>query len=307
MSNKTTEKSQIDSKLAKKNALSAMTNQKEIISPKEGWIEIEKEKLSYQGRLYNDSYRFQVKPCNAGLLKYFSTLDENNPLTVQDALLYVIKEHVRIFDGNRLLKSLDTIYDHDKFYFTMLVHLFSGAPTELQIEVKSPHDNTGKKQIVNVSPYNLVFKDLTEKGLSYLDSSTGQFNVVTKTLGTFVYKPLTCQQSVELTQFMLTQQREGNPIEPFFMQASSFFAHDISNFEKGAFSPEKIYQKYLKVTSDMKVASVLSKALEHIEPEIKYEIDAICEVTKRPFRAPITSLSGVKDIFLISDSESELQ
>lgn len=275
------------------------------LDPINQWMDIDKSKISYEGKIYPENWRFQVKACDAGLLKYFSTLDENNPITIQDALLYVVKEHVRIFENNRVLKSLDSIYEHDKFLFTMLVHNYSGAPTDLKIKAVSPFSKSGNEQEIIVTPYNLVFNEISEKGMTYLKLN-GSFEVETKSFGKLKFVPLTCQQSIDLTQFMVKQQREGKPIEKFFMDAAGFFAHKEELRTEGQFDPQKVYQNYLSVTSDMKLSSVLTKALEHIFPDLSFEINAICEETKKPFRAPITSLAGVKDIFLISDSESEL-
>lgn len=266
-----------------------------------GWIEIKRSELSYEGKLYPSNYRFMLKPVNAGLLKYFATIDEKNPMSVQDALIYVIKNHVKILmDGKYFVDSYENIYEHDRLYFTLLVHEYSGSPTNLVIKGKTPK---GKDQDVIVKPSSLIFSEVSDKGMGYLNPQTGEFNIRTETFGVLKYKPLTLSQSMTLTQFVYNKTQEGiDTPEPFFMQAAPFFITD-ANKDK----PEEIYKDYFAKSQDMKYVSVLLQCLKAINIELLLEFNAIDEETKLPFRTPVTSLRGIKDIFTFSDSTSELQ
>jgi hypothetical protein len=290
-----------ETKQEKKNAYddaNARIEEASMIDPL-GYIELKKSDLSYNGDLYGADTRISVLPVKAGLLKYFATLDETNPMSVQDALIYVLKNHVRVIRGKKVLDAADTIYEHDRLLMTMFVHQYSGSPTNLVIKAKTP---SKQEQDVIVTPKSLLFSELTEKGKSYLNAKTGQFEIKTKSFGTIIYKPLTANQSIKLTEYVYRQQQEGETIEPFFIQVAPFFIN-----EANANDPKKIYGEYFKATQDMKYISVLLKALEHVNVELLLEFSAIDEKTKEPFRAPVTSLRGIKDIFTFSDSESELQ
>jgi hypothetical protein len=262
-----------------------------------GWIEIDRKHLSYEGELYDSNYRFSILPCNAGLLKYFSTIDENNAMSVQDALIYVIKNHVRVYSNKKLIPSEDVIYEHDRLAFTLLVHQYSGSPTNLIIKTKTP---SGNDQDEIVTANSLLFTEIPDDMLKYLKN--GVFEITTKSFGTLIYKPLTISESLLLTEYIYTENQKGTNVEPFFIQSAPFFINDINRK-----SATKIYNEYYSSTQDMRFASVLTHILSTLKIELKLEIKAIDVKTKEPFRAPVTSLRGIKDIFIVSDTASELQ
>lgn len=272
------------------------------IEPQTGWIDIDRSKISYGGMLYPQSYRFQVKTVNVGTIKYFSTLDENNVLSVNDALTFVIDKHIRVLDGNRALKSLDVIYEHDRFFFVMLVHTFSGAPTALTYETKCTHEKCNCVQEVSITPYNLSWKEIPEKGQTYINPKTGAFVIPSKNLGTLNYRPLTLSESGELTEFMLSSRRNGEDIEKFFLQAAPFIVSSAA--KKDAAS---VYQEYLQISNDSKKVSLFLHILKEIIVFGQLlEIEVTCKKCSRPFRAQISSVKGLGNIFLTNDIADEL-
>ncbi len=292
-------KQNVNEEEIKANALRNMQGLESSTDPT-GWIEHSSEKLSYAGKLYPEGYRFSIKPVNAGLMKYFSTIDESNAMSVQDALVYTIENHVRVLYNGKFIKSTDVVYEHDRMYMTLLVHQYSGAPTDLIVNAMTP---SNVEQQVIIKPSSLVFSNISEKGWSYLNSKDGVFEIQTKSFGIVKYKPLTIKQSIDLTRFLFDKNKSGEEIEAFFIQAAPFFAAELPVDA----NPKDIYQLYFKKTQDMKYVSVLMEILKHVNAELKLEFNAVDEKTKEPFRTPVTSLKGFKNIFVISDSASELQ
>lgn len=272
------------------------------IEPTGGWIDIDTSKFSYEGRLYKKSLRFQVKPVTVGTIKYFSTLDENNPLSVNDALTFVIEQHIRVLDGKRVLKSLDVIYEHDRFFFVMLVHSYSGAPTALSYDANCSHQKCNHPQDVSISPYNIKWSEISEKGDSYINPDEGMINIPTKNFGILKYRPLTLSESGELTEFMLESRRKGEDIEKLFLQVAPFIAHEKKAGENAA----SVYQKYLKITSDPKYVALLMHIIELLNIAQLLEIEVDCKKCSRPFRSQISSVKGLRNIFLANDIADEL-
>jgi hypothetical protein len=272
------------------------------IDPVGGWIDINREQISYSGLLYPESYRFQVKPVMSSTIKYFSSLDESNPLSVNDALSYVIKHHIRVLDGKKELKCMDTIYEHDRFFFVMVVHVYSGAPTSLAYSCNCTNSDCRHKQDVEITPYNLQYSELSEKGKEYLNPELGKFIISTKSMGTRNYRPLKLSESAKLTDFVLKSQRNGEEIEPFFREAAGFICHETSALEPA----DSIYQKYLQLTANAKEISLLHKILEHIEVKQLLQIEVLCERCKNPFLSEIRTVAGLKNIFIDSSISDEL-
>lgn len=276
----------------------------EPIDPISGWIDIKRDEIPYEGKLYEQSYRFQVKPVNTDTIKYFSSMDENNALSVNDALTYVINKHVRILDGNKLIDVLDTIYEHDRFFFVMLVHTYTGSTTALKFPTNCKVDGTcNHKQDAIISPYNLQVKPLEEKAWSYLNPELGKFVIETKTLGRWTFKPLTLKLSGEITEFMMKQRREGVEVDKTFLKVAPFL--NMSERAPGQ-SIETFYHKYFKLTDSATKITLINRLEKMLAPEQLTEILVDCEKCQRPFRTPISSVAGLRDIFFVHDIDGEL-
>lgn len=272
------------------------------IDPVGGWIDIKESFLPYGEngeQLYPSSYRFQVKPSDARLMKHFSTLDIENPISVQEGLLFVVENYVRVFDGNRLIKnSLDVIFDTDKLFFTLLVHNFSGSVQKLAIDVKSPH--SGENQQEEITPYNLVYTDISENPLmKYFDKNTGVFTIKTATFGNIGFKPHSIEKGKQLADFVITKQRDGQEVEQLFIELFGMFDTEDTI--------EKSYNNYFVKTQNQQLTSFLLSIKKYLQFQTTMEIRVKCAKKGLPFQSPITDLSGFENIFTIHVSLSELQ
>lgn len=260
------------------------------------WIDVKRESLSYDGRLYPETYRFQVKPVATKTIKYFSMLDENNPMSVNDALTYVIKHHVRVLQDNRNLDVLSCIHEHDRFYFVMLVHTYSGAPTALSFPTSCKSSSCKQKQDAVITPYALRYQPLSDKANDWLNVKTGVFNIDTK-IGKFHYKPLSLQESIDLTEFTMKKRRDDEEIEQLFTRVAPLLMHSREPHQ----TIDDVYQRYLRVTSDSQKIALFLRIIEILDIKQLLEIEVNCQKCKKPFRAPISSVAGLRNIFVVHD------
>lgn len=270
-------------------------------TPISGWLNVDREKLPYKGKLYNEDYRFQVKPITTSTIKKYSAMDENNPLSVAEGLDSVVMNHIRVLDGNRKIPTREAIYENDRFFFTMLVHTYSGAPTSLTFDYVCDSDSCGHKQDVNITPYNLIYTELSDKGGDWLNKKGG-FDIETKSFGTVKYRPLNLEQSREITDYIVDKKRKDKVnIEKQFLEFAPLIYHTMP---KG-FTVKETYQKYLSETGDQKKLSLYKRIVELCDHKLTMEIKGTCEKCKRPFRTPISSLAGLRDIFFVHDIDEE--
>jgi len=276
--------------------------QEEPLSVVGSWIDFDREKISYGSQLYSPQYRFQISPAKTATIKYFSSLDENNPMSINDALTYVIKHHVRVLEGKKQLDPLDVILEHDRLFFVLVVHAYSGASTSLTFKKRCGNDQCKNLHDISITAYNLQFKELTEQAERWLNPKTGLFSVETKTMGNRFYRPLTLTESIELMEFLMESRREEVEIDKSFLRLAAFFMLDRKPNE----TMDQLYQRYMKTTSSPKELSLLLKIESAVTAEQKLEVLSDCPKCKRPFRSPISSIAGLRDIFFVHDIDDEL-
>lgn len=267
-----------------------------------GWIDIKREELPYKGVLYPEHIKFQVRPANAKEIRHFSSLDESNPLSVNESLNYIINNCIRCFAGKTLVKASDVIYEHQRLFFVLLVQTYTGTTTSLTFDTKCNDTKCNHKQTVTVTPYNFMYSEISDKGYEYLDQKTGIFNISTKTLGDFRYRPLTNSESILVQDYMIECRKEGIDFESTFVELASFFMLDKKNTE----NIKDIYLKFLKVTSDPKTFSILKKIKDIVNVDQLFEVSKNCDKCNRPNTHKISTFEGIRNLFIDDNIDDEL-
>ena len=60
-----------------------------------GWYEVPLESLPTKGMFYPNESRLLIKPANVSIIRHFSTVDDTNPLELNDAFDYILENLTR--------------------------------------------------------------------------------------------------------------------------------------------------------------------------------------------------------------------
>jgi hypothetical protein len=85
-----------------------------------GWYEVPLESLPTKGLFYPDESRLLIKPASVSLIRHFSTVDDTNPLELNDAFDYILENLVR-FNIPGMPSSYKNIKDIDKL--SVILHV----------------------------------------------------------------------------------------------------------------------------------------------------------------------------------------
>lgn len=301
---------------AKMKALEAMENKNVIKeeTPKKDkdglyltneWHDVDITKLAHKGEFYRDNLRFKVQSASTKSIKYFSAMDEENPIVVQDAIQKIIENHVMVLDGNKRLDPLDVIYNFDRLNFVTLIAMYTGTGNELKGEVVCSGD-VGKpcnhKQAVKVNHNNLVFETPSDKAKLLFNSKKGLFIVQTKSYGEHKYKPLSLREDMEISQYTVKKYQDGDQIDKMFTDFAGFFMHKKSPNN----TMDDIYNMYMKATSDLGIISLYQNIIDKdIKLEQKMELQSTCEKCGRLGENTIVSIDKLRNIFFIPNIDQE--
>lgn len=268
------------------------------------WYDLKLEYLPHQGKFYREGLRFQVQAPSTKTIKYFSSMDENNPITVLDAINNLLETHIRVIDKNKILNSLDVIQAKDKMAFILFISIYAGTGNELKASIicdGEPLKPCNSQEEIKVIPSTLVHQEPTEKALTYFNSKKGLFEIKTKTLGDFVYRPLTLKEDSDVTAFIISKQQSGDACEQQFSKYIGFFINYLQDNDY-----QKLYTLYLKKTNDGKILSLLENMVNidftfEQEPKLHKQ----CSKCGRLANQRITKLDPLKSIFFVPNIAEE--
>jgi hypothetical protein len=113
-----------------------------------GWYEVPMDSLPTQGLFYPDDSRILIKPATVSVIRHFSTVDDTNPLELNDAFDYILENLVR-FNVPNMSPSYKNLKDIDKL--SVILHVrdatFKNGESRIVSNVSCSCGNTDEKTL----------------------------------------------------------------------------------------------------------------------------------------------------------------
>lgn len=269
-----------------------------------GWYGIARKDLPYEGRLYPENWEFEIRAITGNELAYYSTIDNNDPISVLDGMNLVIKNCVRIQGPEGLINPMN-IYEIDRMFFLLKVRDLSLPEREnaLVIREKCPFKCSEGENQIEITANSLIYEPLSEFAEKYVDSVRGGFTVKTKTLGEIHFKPSTLEESDAFKTWFMNQ----NPDTRDSRFASRYFIYIDTN--KKYTKPEKMiedaYNNFYAISTSRAKLSIYVKIEREIQPRLSQEMKYICPVCGKEVRTPFRFPGELSDIFIATNLDSE--
>ncbi len=111
-----------------------------------GWYEVPLESLPTKGMFYPDGSRLLIKPANVSIIRHFSTVDDTNPLELNDAFDYILENLVR-FNVPNMPPTYKNLKDIDKL--SVILHVrdatFKNGESKIVSDISCSCGNVDEK------------------------------------------------------------------------------------------------------------------------------------------------------------------
>lgn len=113
-----------------------------------GWYEVPLESLPTKGLFYPEESRLLIKPASVSIIRHFSTVDDTNPLELNDAFDYILENLVR-FNVPNMPSSYKNLKDIDKL--SVILHVrdatFKNGESKIVSDITCSCGNTDAKSL----------------------------------------------------------------------------------------------------------------------------------------------------------------
>lgn len=264
------------------------------------WHDIARKDMSYGGVMYPVNWEFQVKAGNVKDVRHWSSIDETNPISVNNHMNDLMNTNVRIIDTTgerRKVVSSDKIFEMDRFQFILFVHTYSGMTTKLTYKATCGETDSCKApQDVTLTPFNLQYSELSVRALEYMTAEDG-IVFETKSHGKVSYKPITIEWSKKFSDFNKKALQSGDEIEQNFIRLLPFLMDDVSTIQT-------LYQKYLGIGEKL-FGFYMQTLKKHLDIRALGEISFKCTTCDQEGIAPVKFPNGLANLFFADDVDDE--
>jgi hypothetical protein len=266
-----------------------------------GWIRVKPETLPSQGIYYPANSEITIRAAMAAEIRHWSTIDEEDILSMDDALNKIIEKCCKLRLGGAL-SSFKDLKEIDRFFLVFAIRELTFKKGENALNVSFNCNNCGhtdNKQIVKemLSYYNPVDELSTrfneEERCFHLKLTNGEeIKLYLPTLGTMNFIKNYVKEKVQSKQ----------EYDKAFLKWAPFLFADWRTLNEAAYN-RKLQDSYSWGTDKI---SVLDWFVKQMQNTVKPEIINDCSVCGEEATAPINFRGGIKSLFLVSDISSKL-
>lgn len=269
------------------------------------YIEANKEIMPYKAMFYPETWKFKCRAAMGAEIAAFSTIDAEDPMSVNDGINEILKSCLRIETGvGSGTVSYKNLYEFDRLWFVMFIRDLTMAHAEksLNYEVKCEH--CGESNTVTLSFDNLCTIELSDIAKKYFNRDECAFIIPTKSYGTLKIQPTTIFRADLFKDWMLEEARKkGNPNKAF-IKLFPLLLNSTNDHQPKAL--EQAQKDFFIISSDSRRLTLYMKLANELQVGLNQNIHYTCESCEREAQAGIQFPDGIANLFIDSDISSEL-
>jgi len=271
-----------------------------------GWKPFPAENLPSRGMFYPEGSTFAIRAASVGEIRHFSTIDENDPLDLDDKLNMVIDKCLQIKFNDRHANWKD-LKEEDRFclIFAIRALTFKNGENKLFVNLKCGQTCLGDgsyNEKIELSNDNFEYYTIEPKLMRYYSQAERCFVIPSKEVGTLkLYIP-----SLGVTTFIKNYLRDKARKQEFydktFMKVAPFMFPDWRSVSDG------IYKKTEQDSFgwNNKKLSAMLKLVELIRFGVKTKMTRQCNKCGAEVSAPLSFPGGVRSLFLYGDPLADI-
>jgi len=266
-----------------------------------GYIEIWQEKFPSKGLFYPQGTRFFIRSAQVKEIRHFSTINEQDPFTIDEALNEILKSCLMIRQPNRQMSFKD-LKEEDRIYIIMAVRELTFPKGENQLVLKVPCKECNHENEIKVVNDSFEHNEVDEKLMKYYNEETRRFEVQTRSNGTIIITPPSIGLMMEITKYIQKSQQEGKKLDQSFIKVLPYIDTDWRGFNEA-----RIKNLEIEFMSwDTTKYNTMYTLTDMCKVGVKEDLHEICEKCQSEVTTPISFPGGIKSLFVVSDIAGEL-
>jgi len=266
-----------------------------------GWIRIKPETLPSQGIFYPATTEITIRAASAAEIRHWSTIDEEDILSMDDALNKIMERCSKIRFGG-MPGTYKDIKEIDRFFIIFAIRELTFKKGENNLNISFTCANCGKNDtriiIKEMLSYYTAVPVLQEKfddslRCFYLKLKNGEeLRLTLPSLGVMNF----------IKNYVRDKIQNKQDYDKAFLKWAPFLFADWRTLNEDSYQ-RALQDSYSWGTDTI---SVMDWFVTQMQNTVKAEIKNECSVCGEVATAPISFRGGIKSLFLVSDITSKL-
>lgn len=271
---------------------------------KDGWIDVDRALLGDRNVFYPESWKFRIKPATVEAIRNWSTLDEDNPNSIDDVFNEMLKNCLAIITptGNVGWRN---ICSWDRFFFILLIREYTFEQGEKKVEFTDTCPSCDEPVTFTLDSQSLMY-DMPDKSvMKYYDQESrtwmidaSEFGVETDDIITLYIPTLEKEANIKAWLYSELQQNRNKKVDTTFMEFLPWMAQRISRDTTMAKKQIRQYEIQFKGW-DQDEFLFMDDIRKNIIVTPKSTLVTVCPNCGEEVTSPIQFSDGISNLFAV--------
>lgn len=271
---------------------------------REGWIPVDRALLGDRDIFYPESWSFKIRPATVETIRKWSTIDDENPIVVDEVFTEVLQYCLMINDGTRLI-PYGNLNSWDRFFFIMLIREYTFIDGEQKIQYTEDCPECDNPVTFELNSQALMYDMPDESVMKYYDRETRTWNIDPQDFGLedediiTLYIP-TIERDANIRNWMVSRLRDNKKVDQVFLRFLPWMTQKI---QKDATIATKTIRscemKYKSWNTDM--FSFMDDVIRNVIVNPIQSLTAQCPTCGEEVTTQIRFQDGISSLFNVQN------
>lgn len=277
----------------------------EKASIRAGWIEVDKALFNGREVFYPDSWRMFIRPAQVDAIKNWSTIDDENPNSVDDVFNEIIKNCFMIVDGSGKPIPWGKLNSWDRFYIILLIRQYTMIKGEKNIEYTEDCPGCDNPVTFTLVSEALDFELPDQEVMPYYNRDSRmweidpyEFDVEGQDM-IRLYVP-TLQKDANIKSWIISRIQNKKKVDQVFIKFLNWMAPEIPSDPTLAERTIRQYEMQYKAW-DEEMFSLMNDILNNINVKPSTKLVTTCPICGEEVTSEIRFPDGISSLFNVAN------
>lgn len=267
---------------------------------RDGWMDVEKELLGERAKFYPEDWEFKIRPATVEAIRNWSTIDEENPNSVDDVFNEILKSCLSIVTPNGPL-PWGNIRSWDRFFFILLIREYTFIEGEKKVEFFEDCPNCENPVKFTLNSQSLLYDFPDPEVMKYFSEEDQTWMIDPNEYGVewpesiVLYLP-TLEKDANIKAWLIDRVQANKKVDQVFIKFLPWLAPKIS--KDLTIAQRQIREYEVKFKSwDTEMFSFMDEVVNNITIIPSSKLIETCPVCGEEVTAQITFQDGIRTLF----------
>jgi len=267
---------------------------------RDGWMDVDKRLLGDRAIFYPEDWEFRIRPATVEAIRNWSTIDEENPNSVDDVFNEILKSCLSIVTPNGPL-PWSNIRSWDRFFFILLIREYTFIDGEKKVEFTEDCPNCDNPVTFTLNSQSLMYDLPDPEVMKYFSAEAQNWLIDPAEYDVEWPEPITLylptlEKDANIKAWLIDRVQNKKKVDNVFVKFLPWLAPKIS--KDLTIAQRQIREYEVKFKSwDTEMFSFMDEVINNITVMPSTNLIQTCPTCGEEVTAAISFQDGIRSLF----------